>query len=91
MSNTLILAVVIAVLIVQWPLAMLATVKLFSDGGQKKYSKPFVIIFNTAIIFVPLIGPLSYFIYRTLKIKKDKKEEIAPDEDKNQSDTEFDK
>lgn len=63
--KTTVLVVCLAVLAVQWPLAIYAANKLFTDRGLVKA----VIPWNVAIVIVPLAGPASYLIAR--KFHKD--------------------
>ena len=83
MDNITIIAIILAVLTVQWPLAMAAAARLFTDGSGDKYSKAFIVLFNTAIIILPLIGPLSYFAFREVKKRKD----IGKEGEKNEDDS----
>jgi len=64
--KTEILVTIIAVLIIQWLLAILALYLLFKDNGIKKNILPW----NIFIMFGFIIGPITYFVYR--KIKKNK-------------------
>lgn len=55
-----ILVAALAVLAVQWPLAIFAAIKLFSDRGLTKA----VVLWNVVIVVVPVVGPLSYLVRR---------------------------
>lgn len=51
----------IALLIIQWPLALYTAMKLFKDATEKRINGKFaIVLWNVLIIFVPIIGPAAY-------------------------------
>lgn len=51
----------IALLIIQWPLALYTAMKLFKDATEKRINGKFaIVLWNVLIIFVPIIGPAAF-------------------------------
>lgn len=60
------LIVLIAVLAVHYFMAIAAAYLLMKDKGLVKS----IIPWNIAIMLIPLLGPITYFIYRSIKKQK---------------------
>lgn len=64
-NQSIIIIAAIAILIIQWPLAVFTAMKLFTDatrGGVK--NKAAIVIWNVVIIFIPLLGAAIYLAAR---------------------------
>lgn len=65
-SKTTLIVVITGIFVLQWALATFAVYLLLKDRGIKKG----IVAWNIFIMLAIIIGPLTYFIVRSLKNNK---------------------